>query len=347
MQIVVQHPKILTISIAAYNSEKYIAKCLDSLTSCKTLDKLEVFVINDGSMDSTQMIAEQYQKKYPDSIIVVNKENGGHGSTINYSIKQASGRYFKLVDADDWVESEGLDKLVGFLENTTVDLVLNPYTHVNPEGETIKTTPSVKSTNIIEYGKEYDLNKISDVINYYIHTSTLRTEIVKQIGKPITEHCYYVDNEYILYSVPHVHTVVALDYAIYRYLYGTPEQSVNPENWIRRRNERLQVTHNLIQFYNSYDKDNNGYNLIHNVVLNMIRGQYVIYFMMTENQAGKKEMIQFDNYLKEECHDLYSDLVTQGRRRSVLFFKILRKTNFHGYGLLRAIIYVSRFGRLA
>ena len=81
------------------------------------------------------------------------------------------------------------------------------------------------------------------------------------------------------------------------------------------------------------------------MILGMIKGQYFIYFRMTDIKEGKKETIRFDNYLKEECHDLYSVLITQGKRKSRLFFKVLRKINFHGYGLLRTILHVYWFAR--
>lgn len=322
--------KILTISIAAYNSEKYLVKCLDSLINCSELDKLEILVINDGSTDSTRQIAEVYQEKYPYSVKVINKENGGHGSTINASIKLATGKYYKLVDADDSVDSEGLDKLVRFLEDTTADLVLNSYVTVNMSGKITKTISCIKGR--IEYGKEYKLVEIQNAINHLMHTATFRTEIVKQIGKPITEHCYYVDNEYVMYPIPYVKTVVALDYVIYRYLNGTPEQSVNIQNLIKRRDQRLHIIKKLLGFYHLCDKDTNGYDLINNRLVVLIIGQYEIYFSMKDLGAGKEEAIQFDNYLKEQCPDLYSDVLNQEYGKFVLFIRLMRRTNFHGYG---------------
>ena len=60
-----------------------------------------MLVVNDGSSDRTVEIAEKYVQKYPDIFRVINKENGGHGSTINRGIEEARGTYFKVVDGDD------------------------------------------------------------------------------------------------------------------------------------------------------------------------------------------------------------------------------------------------------
>ena len=108
--------KILTVVVPAYNIETYVKQCLDSFVQKEILDDIEVLVINDGSKDRTVELAEAYVRKYPETFRVINKENGGHGSTINRGIKEASGRYFKVVDGDDWVEGEAFVKLVRFFK---------------------------------------------------------------------------------------------------------------------------------------------------------------------------------------------------------------------------------------
>ena len=86
--------KTLTISIASYNVEKFLRETLDSLCSPEILDDIEVIIVNDGSKDSTPLIAQEYVTKYPQSFILIDKENGGYGSTINASLDIAKGKYF-------------------------------------------------------------------------------------------------------------------------------------------------------------------------------------------------------------------------------------------------------------
>ena len=106
--------KVLTVVVPAYNAEVFLENCLDSLCLPDLLDLLEVIVVDDGSTDRTGSLADGYQARFPRTVRVIHKENGGHGSGINCGIKAASGRYFKVVDADDWVEAEGLRNLVRF-----------------------------------------------------------------------------------------------------------------------------------------------------------------------------------------------------------------------------------------
>lgn len=72
--------KILSLSIAAYNAEKDIVNCLDSLIRSNVLEKLDIIVVNDGSKDHTAEVVQKYVERYRDSIRLVNKKNGGHRS---------------------------------------------------------------------------------------------------------------------------------------------------------------------------------------------------------------------------------------------------------------------------
>ena len=75
--------KLLTVSIAAYHVEDYLRETLDSFLIPEVTDQLEVLIVNDGSSDRTEEIARRYESKYPNTYRLINKENGGHGSTIN------------------------------------------------------------------------------------------------------------------------------------------------------------------------------------------------------------------------------------------------------------------------
>lgn len=94
--------KILTVTVPMYNVESYIDQCLKSFVVPGAEEKLEVLVVNDGSPDHSRDIAQKYTEKYPSIFRIIDKENGGHGSTINRGIEEAKGKYFKVVDGDDW-----------------------------------------------------------------------------------------------------------------------------------------------------------------------------------------------------------------------------------------------------
>lgn len=169
--------KILTVSIAAYNADWCLKKCLDSFIASKYLDLLDIIVVNDGSKDNTAAIASEYVKKFSASIRLINKENGGHGSTINTSIDNAMGKYFKIVDSDDWVDTEALDALIELLMKTEADLVINDYNEVY--GNVVKKIDVCKTYN---EGVIYSFSDIAIEDTFPMHSLSVRFDKLKKVG---------------------------------------------------------------------------------------------------------------------------------------------------------------------
>ena len=104
--------KVLTVTVPSYNVEEFLEECLDSFVCPEIMDDIEVLIVNDGSTDSTAEIGRRYEEEWPGTFRLITKENGGHGSTINRGVEEASGEYFKVVDGDDWVNRKAFVKLV-------------------------------------------------------------------------------------------------------------------------------------------------------------------------------------------------------------------------------------------
>ena len=122
--------KILTIVIPAYNVENYLDEILPTFLDNEILNDIEIIIVNDGSKDNTAIIAREYEKKYPQTVVLIDKENGGHGSTINSGIKHANGKYLRVIDGDDWVDTNALKNFVNKLKSLNEDLVLTPFNNV-------------------------------------------------------------------------------------------------------------------------------------------------------------------------------------------------------------------------
>lgn len=101
--------KQISIIIPTYNMEKYIGQCLDSLL-IPEFDEVEILVVNDGYKDRSSEIAHSYANRYPDSIRVIDKSNGNYGSCINAALPVATGRYVKILDADDSFDTAEISK---------------------------------------------------------------------------------------------------------------------------------------------------------------------------------------------------------------------------------------------
>ena len=297
--------KVLSISIAAYNAENDLSRCIESLVRTNVLDKLDIIVVNDGSRDNTSEIANQYGEKYPESIRVINKRNGGHGSTINASIEAAVGKYYKILDSDDWVNSENLTKLVTYLTTSNADMVLNPYEEIAYKDHTHKTLRN--PNNGISYNKVHSLCELDKNIILFMHSLTFKTSVMKQMGSVIDEHCFYVDMEYCIFPLKYIHNFSCLEYPVYQYLLGSSTQSMNIKNLIDRRDQHLKVTKRLVNFYeDSKNKlDKNILDIIEIRLKYAIYQQYVIFLHMNPGSAIS-EVKEFDIWLKEKSPNIYN-----------------------------------------
>lgn len=127
----------VTIIIPVYNSEKYIAHCLDSILE-QTYKNYEILIVNDGSSDNSQKIIDEYKKKYSDKIIAINQENKGVSQTRNESILKANGKYIMFIDNDDYLDNDYIEKYVTNIENGDFDIVLGGYRRITEQGKVLK-----------------------------------------------------------------------------------------------------------------------------------------------------------------------------------------------------------------
>lgn len=116
---------ILSVIIPIYNSEKYLKRCLESVI-CQSLSDLEVICVDDGSVDSSLQIIEEYERK-DSRIKVIHKENGGLVSARKTGLSIATGEYIGYVDSDDWIDPNMYEVLYTYAARYKVDLVTSGY----------------------------------------------------------------------------------------------------------------------------------------------------------------------------------------------------------------------------
>ncbi len=316
--------KILTISIAAYNVEKFLEQCLDSLL-IPNMEKLEILIENDGSKDNTAVLGKQYEEKYPGVIRLVNKENGGYGSTINNSIRLATGKYFKQLDGDDWFDTAHLQHLITQLEAVDADCIYTPYMEVYEEdGHTcLRKIQDVSS----------GLYPIEDLIGLewfkQMHALSFRTQLLQDHNVTILEHCFYTDQEYVIYPLLHTKTVYVLDQHIYCYRLGLAGQSVSLEGWKKHHEEHARVIKQLLSHYDELGlcpvavKD-----AVSQRICMLLHDHYQLYLKLGDKQ---KEMKALDSYIRKNHPDFFQlRKKSEGKR-----IKLLRLSGFMLYPLLK------------
>ena len=110
-----ENDKLLTVVVPSYNASKYLDFNLQSFLRPSVPERLEVIVVDDGSTDDTARIADAYHEKYPDTIKVIHKENGGAGQARNVALEQIRGELVGLVDSDDFLERHMYEHLYSLM----------------------------------------------------------------------------------------------------------------------------------------------------------------------------------------------------------------------------------------
>ncbi|EOS38599.1 glycosyltransferase family 2 protein [Lachnospiraceae bacterium] len=244
--------KYITFAIPCYNSEAYMEKAINSILPAG--DDVEILIVNDGSTDKTKKIGKHYAEKFPSIVKVINKENGGHGDAVNSGLSHASGKYFKVVDSDDWVDEDALIKLLdvikGFVrEGSEVDMIVSNYVYEKAGMEHKKI---IHYRNVLPQNEIFRWDDIGSFhLDQYIlmHSVMYRTEMLKLCQLKLPKHTFYVDNIYVYYPLPHVRLLYYLDVDFYRYFIGRDDQSVNEKIMISRVDQQIYVTKSMISMY--------------------------------------------------------------------------------------------------
>ncbi len=223
--------KILSICIPAYNMEQYLDRSVSSLIASKELDALEIIIVNDGSKDKTLQIANSFKNKYPQSITVIDKPNGHYGSTVNAALKIATGKYFRILDADDWFDTNTLDLFINDLKSLDTDCVFTKFTIHDFKHNILRE----QNTTGITFNKVLSLDEyIVPKSCYYMHSLTYKLQLLKDINYVQTEGICYTDSEYVFFPLRAAKDIYNINQSLYQYYVGRDDQSMSPK--IFRRN---------------------------------------------------------------------------------------------------------------
>lgn len=129
----------LTVSaiVPVYNVERYVRQCLDTLLA-QTYPLEEIVLVDDGSMDSSGDICDEYAASY-ECVTVVHKRNAGLGYARNTGLDSLTrpSDYIMFVDSDDWLEKDAVEHLVRALGDDSADCVIGGHTKKTDEGKTV------------------------------------------------------------------------------------------------------------------------------------------------------------------------------------------------------------------
>lgn len=314
--------KILSIIIPTYNAEPYLEKCLQSIASIKEelLELCEVIVVNDGTKDNSVAIAEKYVKQYYNIYKIVNKENGGHGSAINVGVQHITGKYFKVLDADDWIDVKEAEETLKGLKTEFADVVITGYSTYHIGDNTYEKY----AVDVEDYKKIHSLSELMDVWEKIQWGMTLHGIIYNRVfyqnlEYKLIEHVYYEDQEYATIPVCFANSIRCMNTYMYVYRIGDVNQSVSDENQIKRLKDAQKVIERLLDAGNSennYAKGGDRYWMKKTTML--INSYYETALLKKGGKTGRSDAIALERIIAQK-----NKKVVKINKKKYIIFRLL------------------------
>lgn len=319
--------KLLTISVAAYNASDFLEKCISSCIT-KYLDEVEIIIVNDGSKDATGVIAEEYSQRYPQSVIAIDKDNGGYGSTVNTSMRLATGKYFKLLDSDDWFDKKGLEALLSFIrEGGNADLILTDMVKVEGDTHSLCRAATLEPYKTILH----DTCKCTD-FEPGMWFSTIKTSLLKHDPFLLPEKRLYTDTLFMAYALRTVKTLVYLDVPVYYYLKGISTQSSSLESKVKYFDNYRAVYNEIMELCTNSDLEKlpglvQRFRYSYGALIDRI-------FLLPFMYENKQLIRSIDRDLESHSILLFKSVAQKPGGRTI---RLLRESNYNLYRVIKLL----------
>ena len=323
--------KLLSVSVAAYNLGDMIKENIESFVQSPARDRIELLVTDDGSRDNTADIVAAYAEKYPDAVRLIRQENRGPGSTVNSGIAHATGKYFRMVDGDDWVDTATLADFIAFLAETEADMIVSAYEIFSDREKRVidRVAPGAGHPE-----GPVPFAAAAGFIPAQMHAVTFRTAVFREMGRKM-DNGFYTDTEYLLFPIPYVKTVAFFDGTVYVYRVARAGQSVNEESMKRNCEKHLAILKVQTEVYNSVRDSLSPAKrqfLIARIA-KMADVQLGTYLLFDGNRENKARTRQFLCTLKKDAPDIYAGLRSQSKKCKLLVY-----SRFLAYPLARELL---------
>ncbi len=289
--------KLLSVAVPCYNSQDYMAHAVESLLSGG--DEVEILIVDDGSSDATARIADDYERRYPGIVHAVHKENGGHGDAVMTGLAHASGRYFKVVDSDDWVDAGALKKVLETLRafgEGELDMLISNYVYDKVcavKKHTVRYLHALPRGRLFGWEEARHFFKGQYIL---MHSVIYRTSLLRECGLTLPKHTFYVDNIYVYAPLGHVEKMYYLDVDLYHYFIGREDQSVQESVMIRRIDQNLKVNRMLFDAADPFEMDSipkRNYMLNYLEIITTVSSVLLIKSGTEENLKKKDELWEY------------------------------------------------------
>ena len=311
---------ILTIAVPTYNMAQWLDKNLATYCHPELEGRLEVLGLNNASTDDSRAILDRFSREHPHIFTLVDRDSRGYGSSINAALSRAKGRYFRIVDADDWVDTQQLIALVDELEHCSADVVITDYEIVNMQ--TGELTPVRVRDRGGEYGQlTCDVSACIPLLPS-IHSTTYQTSLLRECGFYMQDNMFFVDEEYVILPYLQAKSVICYPFDVYRYQVANPAQSTSPKNRAKYLEHREKVLKRLIPAYITAKEEGQGADALaycFERIKNGVGDHFTTLYMYVEDRKeGRRLAWEWKAYIQRQAPDFWPPVKRKERLLHIL-----------------------------
>ncbi len=245
----------VSIIVPVYNVENYLRECVNSLIG-QTYQDLEIILVDDGSMDRSGEICEEYSRNDA-RIRVFHQSNQGQSAARNLGVSKSTGEYILFVDSDDYITFDACEKLIKAAQETKSDIVTADILNEKDKIETEKDFRRLPQENIALPGDEYLTEALK--ANAYDITPWLRLvkkEYLDKIKLSFKEGCYYEDQLYTLQLFTSGCTVTKIRFPFYYYRMDRVGSTTNVAN-LKKGLDFVRILAAMVKYIDELPNDEN------------------------------------------------------------------------------------------
>ena len=285
----------ISVIVPCYNVENMVGECLESIIGQSIgLSHLEIILVDDASTDGTVQILKEYEKRYPDNImLILCDENGRQGTARNIGLSYATGEYISFVDSDDWIHKDMYKVLVDIMEKNDCDIVQFRYRETMQKPDDFTMPIQSVDYKLYDYAsgrKEFLLN--SCILNESCTTKLYRRSLLDRAKVKYAEKVAY---EEPLFTYPlkfYVNRAAVTEAQLYYYRYNENGTMIsymnNPSTMVQHLQVQLDVYIRMMnsEFMKDY-KDEIDLYFIHSFYAE------TFYFMAVRNMPMMPVMLRY------------------------------------------------------
>ena len=206
---------MVSVIIPIYNVQDYLARCIDSVLA-QTYSDIEIILVDDGSLDASGDICDEYDIKYR-NIRVIHKTNGGLSDARNAGLEVAHGRYVTFIDGDDYVHPCFVEALMHTIETTGAQIAVCTWQELH-DGDTPRQV-NVEKAQCTSYSQEEAINTVfyQGALNHSACSRIFEMQLFDELRFP--EGALYEDLAIIYPLLRKIEKVTLLKAPIYYYMH--------------------------------------------------------------------------------------------------------------------------------